>query len=321
MENTIFKKIIVIANKSWEADPMVNAILHEKVRLKIFSEFKIVNHPFLIDKKDKKITDPNPLPRITFKYIIPAVESKVKEEAKPKIECTIELWCLQDIMNPNVSSSSTVEKWRVLPRIFETASPIDLVIAFGTAGIVDLGSCNASVVIGSKVFIHNPYYSEEDEPPTDLWTNPNLDKTIASKQIDFSLIPDVIRNKAETKFLRTPLQPADPPVILAGHGFHSLGIVNVQNYEHYIWADKRAIDAFRKAGNKGVIGSVESTHGLIRLQLQKNDIPFLFVSGITDEDGKFDAQVTPRVYSQNFVAAHNAGITLCYLLEEVVRQI
>lgn len=321
MDKSLIKKIIVIANKSWEADPMVNAILHEKVRLKIFSDFKIINHPFLIETKSKQIPDPPALPRITFSYTIPEVKADKKEETKPKVECTIEIWCLQDIMDPNKSSSSTYEKWRVLPRIFEAASPIDLVIAFGTAGIVDLGSCNGSVVIGSKFFIHNPYESEEDDPPADLWKHTSLDQTIKSKQIDFSLIPDVIRNKAETKFLRTPLQPAEPPVILAGHGFHSLGIVNVQNYEHYIWADKRAIDAFRKGGNKGVIGSVESTHGLIRLQLQNNETPFLFISGITDEDGKFDAQVTPRIYSQNFVAAHNAGIALCYLLEEVIKQI
>lgn len=321
MDKSLIKKIIVIANKSWEADPMINVILHEKVRLSIFKKFEIINHPFLIETKNKKEPDPPAIPRIKITYVIPEVKSEVIEECKPEIICTIEVWCLQDLMNPNVSSSSTVEKWRVLPRIFTSSEPIDLVIAFGTAGIVDLGFCNGSVVIGSKIFIHNPYHIEQDEPPKPLWTHPSLDTSIASQQINFALIPDVIRNKAETKFLKTPLEPAAPPVILAGHGFHSLGIVNVQNYEHYIWADKRAIEAFRKRGNKGVIGSVESTHGIIRLSLPKDDIPFLFISGITDEDGKFDAQVTPRMYSQNFVAAHNAGIALCYLIEEVAKQI
>lgn len=307
------KKIIVVANKSWEVDPMVNAILHEKVRPplvdKRFFDFEMPGHPFLIDSKKKDNPDPPVRPRIRFTC------SQMNKSA------IVEIWCLQDLMDPLKSSSSTIEKWRVLPRIFDGKVMPDLVIAFGTAGIVDMGLCNGSVVIGSRVFIHNPYYDKSDDPPAEIWEHPDINKLLSlpkENEVDFRIIADEIRFKAETKFLTTPLEPAKPPVILAGHGFYSLGIVNVLNYDHYFWADKRAIQTFRSKGLKGVIGSVESTHGLVRL---KTESKFLFISGITDEDGKFDAQVTPRVYAQNFVAAHNAGIALCYLIEATVLQL
>jgi hypothetical protein len=309
MENDRIKRIVVIANKSWEADPMVNAILHEKIRPKSFDDFDTSGQPLLIDKKDPNNPNPPIHPRIEFTCSISNKSAR------------IEIWCLQDLMNPNVSSSSTTEKWRVLPRIINYRRGIDFLIAFGTAGITDLGICNGSVVIGSRVFIHNPYINVTgDDTKHDTWTNPNLDKLIVLQkelEVDFRSMADDVRYKAETKFVNSPLEPAKPPIILAGHGFYSMGVVNVTDYDDYIWADKSAIATFRKKGYKGVIGSIESTHGLIRLQ---TEVPFLFVSGITDEDGKFDSQVTPRVYAQNFVAAHNAGIALCYLLEDITGQ-
>jgi hypothetical protein len=123
---------------------------------------------------------------------------------------------------------------------------------------------------------------------------------------------------AETRFLKSPLEPVKTPVVLAGHRFNSLGVVNVIDYDAYFWADKSAIEAFRQKGYQGVIGSMETTHGLIRFQ---TEAPFLFISGIANEDGKFDSQVAPRVYAQPFVAAHNAGLTLCYLIEGVIPQL
>lgn len=313
------QRIVAVINKSWEADPIINALLHEKVRPPLthkagkasFSDFQFVNHPFLIDAKPIDNPDPPARPRLTFRC------------HHADAEAAIEIWCLQDLMNPAARSSSSAEKWRVLPRIFAQGVP-DLVIALGTAGMVDLGKSNGAVVIGSQVFIHNPY-AENVPPgtvlPAPLWTDQRLNQLIASpsqKSIDFRTMADDVRFKAETRFLKTPIDPADPPVVLAGHGFCSLGVVNVVDYDHYFWADKRAVAAFRQAGQAGVIGSVETTHGLIRLQ---TEAPFLFVSGVTDDDGRFDAQVTPRVYAQNFVAAHNAGIALCYLLEAVTEQL
>lgn len=286
---------------------MINVILHEKVRDKeVFKNFNFPGYPKLLNLVNKPDPDPVATPRITFDCIFPNVTSN------------IEVWCLQDLMNQTTSSSSTVEKWRVLPKIFQGRSKPDLVIAFGTAGIYNMGNRNGSVVIGSKVFIHNPYRDPSDDPPPQIWTDNKLNTLISSPgAVDFRKISNDFRFKAESRFILSTIEPSKPPVIMIGHGFNSLGIVNVINYDHYIWADKRAIEAFQGAGLKGVIGSIESTHGIIRLQ---SDSPFLYVSGIVDEDGKFDAQVTPKEYSQNFVSAHNAGLALCYLLEALTLQ-
>ena len=61
---------------------------------------------------------------------------------------------------------------------------------------------------------------------------------------------------------------------------------------------------------------METTHGLIRLTWRRT--PFLFVSGITDRVPLFNEEVAPRKYSQNFVAAHNAGVVIAAILPELV---
>ena len=65
------------------------------------------------------------------------------------------------------------------------------------------------------------------------------------------------------------------------------------------------------------IGSMETTHGLIRLTWK--DTPFLFVSGLVNRTLLFNVETSPRFYAQNFAAAHNAGITIGYLLLELAR--
>jgi hypothetical protein len=51
----------------------------------------------------------------------------------------------------------------------------------------------------------------------------------------------------------------------------------------------------------------------------QSDAPFLFVSAVTDRVGHFNAEVTSRVYAQNFACAHNAGVATAWLLPRIVR--
>src|SRR5205085_7156826 len=83
-------RIVVVANKSWEADPLVNVLLSERTRPTALSGFAVRNHPLL---RAPGYADPNPpaKPRITFGCGA----------------ATIEVWCVQDLMNPNVSGSSS----------------------------------------------------------------------------------------------------------------------------------------------------------------------------------------------------------------------
>ncbi|MFO7889748.1 MAG: hypothetical protein R6V04_05340 [bacterium] len=69
----------------------------------------------------------------------------------------VEVWCIQDLMyhdkkvDPSKqSSSSSEEKFRILPHIMQSDNP-DLVIAVGTAGYPSETSLNGSVVIGSTM--------------------------------------------------------------------------------------------------------------------------------------------------------------------------
>ncbi|HYS80748.1 MAG TPA: hypothetical protein VEM76_08565, partial [Anaeromyxobacteraceae bacterium] len=80
--------------------------------------------------------------------------------------------------------------------------------------------------------------------------------------------------------------------------------------------DADTLEKFRRATRLTEVGSIETTHGLIRLQFR--DKPFLFVSGITDSLGAFDHEVGTRPYAQNFVPAHNAGVVVAYLVPELL---
>lgn len=294
-------RILVVANKSWEADPLVNVLLGDRTRPGSLKDFVAVGHP-LIRPPGYADPDPPARPRITFK----------------SGGASVEVWCIQDLMNPKVSGSSSAEKARVLPQVFKGDAP-GLVIAFGTAGFPDSANLNGSVVIGSRCLVH--------DPPTKEATRytPKVKDAITATSLPTTFFRNIdadVRFPAEARFLLPPIDPARPPIILAGHNWISLGSVNVTNYDDYVWTDEETIATFKALDPKrtaGRIGSMETTHGIIR-ELS-DPANFLFVSGITDTVPYFDIQVTPRVYAQNFVAAHNAGVALAWLIPEVVAQL
>lgn len=244
--------------------------------------------------------------------------------ANPRIKfdvgkASVEVWCVQDLMNPSpqVSPSSSAEKARVLPHVFTDGEAPALVIAFGTAGFPDSANLNGSVVIGSRCFVHDPPTKEQSR------FTPKLRDAVSATTLDTKFFRDIdadVRFPAEGRFLLPPIEPARPPIILAGHNWISLGSVNVTNYDDYVWTDAETISAFKSLDPRttaGRIGSMETTHGIIR-ELS-DPAKFLFVSGITDTVPFFDMQVTPKVYAQNFVAAHNAGVAVAWLIPELVK--
>jgi hypothetical protein len=305
------KRILIMANKWWEADPLCGVLIHDKARPSSLTNFRYLRYPAPRPVRPKpgepRPPDPKAEPRIIF-------------------ECagaTIELWCLEELMNPAENSSSSLEKARVLPGAINYAAAPDLVIAFGTAGSREGVHINGSVVIGRRVFIHDPRASTSDRKG--MWTPPRPDQLIDSNYPKESLgkLDEQGRYAAEARFIPCPVMPADPPMVMLGNGFASLGVVNIINYDEYFWADKEAEDSFQrvvaeafKAANPvAQIGSIETTHGIIR---SASEAPFLFVSGITDTEGLFDYQVTPRVYAQNTVSAHNAGVAIAWLLPSLI---
>jgi hypothetical protein len=300
------KRVLLIANKWWEADPLCGVLIHDRARPQSLANFRYLRYPAsrVIKPKpgDPRPPDPKAEPRLTF-------------------DCagaSVELWCLEELMNAAESSSSSLEKARVLSGALSYGPTPDLVIAFGTAGSREGVSANGSVVVGRRVFIHDPRAGAPDR--TGMWTPPQPDQLVESTLPARVLaqLDEQSRYAAETRFLDCPVAPADPPTVLVGNGFASLGVVNITNYDDYVWADSQAVDAFNAAGLAAQIGSIETTHGVIRSASQA---PFLFVSGITDTEGLFDYQVTPRVYAQNTAAAHNAGVAISWLLPSLVAAI
>ncbi|TPA31601.1 hypothetical protein DIJ61_04355 [Burkholderia pseudomallei] len=66
-------------------------------------------------------------------------------------------------------------------------------------------------------------------------------------------------------------------------------------------------------------GSVETTHGIIHASVKSDQ--FLFVSAITNRLGYINMEVAPRNYAQDFAVAHNAGITLAWLLPTLLQHL
>lgn len=297
------KRVMLIANKWWEADPLCWVLFHDKARPSIFSDFKINNYPVqrVVSRPTKpRPQDPPALPRLTFRCM----------------DATVEVWCLEELMNPAENPSSTIEKVRVLSAAIASGATPDLVVAFGTAGSREGLNVNGCVVVGRRVFVYDPYETEIDR--TGLWTPP-ITKTVIDSDLPsnvFRCISSESKHSAEARLLPPPVAPAHPLVVLTGNGFISLGAINVTNYDDYIWVARSTVEAFHNQSAKlGEIGSIESTHGVIRVV---SNAPFLYVSGITDSVGVFNIQVAPRVYAQNTVAAHNGGVALAWLLPDVI---
>lgn len=305
------KRIVVIANKGFEADPLVHVLLSERgaPREQNLGDVALRSYPRIRKKEQRRRQQVPPATQ-------PLITIAVPQAGRP--HASVEVWCIEDLMDPAVSSSSTLEKARVLTNLF-AAAPADFVIAFGTAAIPEPRPFNGSVVVGSKVFVHDPYASATDR--TGLWTPPQPHVVLDSPGIPakfFRELDEDARYPAEGRFLRAPIQPARPARIVAGHPFVSLGTINVNDrYDEYAWADPETLAAFRSVTQAKLrVGSLETTHGVIRSCC--GDAPFLYVSGIANTTTQFDFETTPRVYGQNLVASHNAAVTLAWLLPQLV---
>lgn len=125
-----------------------------------------------------------------------------------------------------------------------------------------------------------------------------------------------IQAEAELRFIVPPVNAAPHRTIIAARNFTALATVNVTNYDDYAWTDAQSLQAIRNADSRAVIGSIETTHALIRAR--SGNLPFIFISAITDRLGHFNVEVSSRNYAQNFACAHNAGVVLSWLLPQIV---
>lgn len=311
------KRVLVIANKNWEASALMNVLLEAKACPERFPWPVRLNHP-LPPQSDWN----RPQPRGVFQF----------QEATHgrSQEVQVEVWCIQDAMDPSVSSSSTKEKMRVLPTLFgqqgDSHTTPDFVIAFGTAGFPDEVSCNGCVFVGANAFLYDPYEGSKTGADN-YWhsdmTSHVLPPTLLSGGLfdpHPEIFDDLIRSQVEARFIVPPMKPASQQHLIVARDYTAVGVVNITNYDDYAWADEKALHAFEAtpevAIEKAKLGSLETTHGIIRLQ---SEAPFLFVSGITDRIGHFNEDVGMRPYAQNFSCAHNAGVATAWLIPAIAR--
>src|SRR5215217_2173456 len=271
------KRVLIIANKAWETEPALNALLNAKFKHEGLLLPEWLDYP-------KKKAQGEAFPRAVWKL--------------SALQC--ELWCIENIMTPNPDPgkypgyySSSAQKIKDLPKIFSySQEEVALIIAFGTAGYPSEVSRNGSVVIGSNVFIYNAHPAGAN--PESHWDDKRFGSLISSKvdniflALSAALDKEEVRAFFDKRLLSLPL-PATmnvPPKIIINKSLVALSNVNITRYSEYKEFGEKGIAAAREAVEAIQLGSVETTHGVIRLFAES--VPFLFISSIVDRVGFFE---------------------------------
>lgn len=305
------KKILVVANKSWEADPLVSAMLNPQLRPEPgFDDWTAGAAGLFSTFGGARPAGIQPCPRCT--------------SASPRL--SIEVWCIEDWMVGANHSSSKAKMAQALPVIFGKGPAPDFVVAFGTASFPDATPYNGCVVSGTNAYLFNPYRNPPGgviHDPTGDWDDPakvgHLLTSDAGRAV-FTLLNNSpsTRLSIDTRLTPAPSYGAAPPVFIPAGNYVALSDLNITNYDDYVWADPMALKDCLRNNPSNPVGSVETTHGLVR---SMSNAPFLFISGITNRLGHLNEEQAPRAIAQNFVAAHNAGIALAWVLPLVAQSL
>lgn len=312
-------RCLIVVNKYWECDPvcwaLTNGYLRERCDVKLPWP-RLLTYPSYGPVKSQ-----TPAPRLIY-----ATEG-----------IQVEVWCISDMLSkfedkPKFQSSSE-RKIEVLGAIFDNNSmPVKLVAAVGTASSgpfypmyqgAEQGNINGSVVVGSKVFMHDGH-PEGNPNPDSKWRCNYFDHLMDSSFSDISMLKKMGADNLETAMLSPPTNPAsNGQHIYASDKYIAIGDVNVTDYGEYEKKDKEAGKCFLDIcqGNTNGV-SLETTHGLIYATARNHfqaDPPFLFVSGVVDRFTSFKEDVGPKPYAQNVTGAHNAGVVVAQLVADLLK--
>ena len=145
------KKILVIINKNWETEPVLNALTNPKLRPAALPFPEVINTPC---DGDNRMSQPR------------AVFSLPREGEEP---LQVVVRCIEDLMATGVNTSSSLEKYKVLPQAI-AADAADLIISVSTANYPDPAvTHNGTVILGGNFFIH------DGNPDSHAYGNPNGD--------------------------------------------------------------------------------------------------------------------------------------------------
>jgi hypothetical protein len=315
------RKVIVV-NKYWECDPVC----------------WVLTNKYLSDNCGVNLPWPN---LVRYPFYGPVPPQMPGQKPFPRLVYTagtaqIEVWCISDLLikfPPTADfQSSSQRKMEVLSDVFSYSPlPVTLVVAVGTAssgpfcppfqgGYQD--NINGSVVVGSKVFMHDGHPAS-DPNPYSAWRCDYFDQLMNSSLDESTVLKSLGTDNLETALLCPPINPAtNGQHIYLNFDYVSIGDINVTDYTEYATKDKEAGNAFVTHYPNNTNGdSVETTHGLIYATARTyfgGDPPFMFVSGVVDRFTLFNDDVKPKVYAQNVTGAQNAGVVVAALLSGMI---
>lgn len=305
-------RIVVLANKWWECEAMLSAMLNSNAFPGPLSDGTI-SAPWYdtLSSPRSQVTDAfNATSRATFSY---------KQGAA--VVFTVEVWSVSDLIEKTdpSGSSSSAKAAHLKQKLFVAGSPApDLVIAVGTGGTAaESPNRSGGVAIGGQVFLHNAHVpNTPDANPKSNWSDPRQETLIAPSidKYSFEQLAAFDSATALLHFLPLRRNLSNSPIITVGLTDVALGTLNVTDYNEYKFKDPETVAAYAAQNYVPTAVSLETTHGLIRLA--SDPAPFVFVTGITDTFLHFDEQVGAPALAdaQNFAAAYNAGITVRYIL-------
>lgn len=288
----MLKVIQIIANKWWEIEPLVSVFRHAT-----------------------KQTSHSAAPNV---YIIHKAENaEVARLVMNYGDFEIRFWCISDLIADESQRSVTKVKAEVLEKQFDFETAV-AVIAFGTAATPNDSVRNGDVVIGSKTFVCSS--ASETSNGANHFTHPLINSLLQSKiQLDTLRSDNLNKSQISMRLLSPPVNASSSPCLWVGDEYAGVSVLNVDKSSDYSISDRFAYKRFESCNSDRLsCGSIETTHGLIRLLFGER---FIFVSGIVNRMGCFPEEVLPHPYSQNFVAVHNASVALAWTLPEIIRGI
>lgn len=295
------KRVVVVVNKWWECEPVLNTLLNPTATPANFPWPMLA--PIAPAPGPQQPAPPS-LPRAIFAFD----------------SISVEVWCISDLLMQTTTArqSSSEDKAKFLPHIFHYGDAPDLTISVSTASSIDtVTELNGCVYVGTKVFLHDGHPTTNPNPNSHWWPANTFDKVIDSAlpEATFDALFAAVPPSVLAGFTSLRNVPAPVLSLTPLYGNTALATVNVTNPGDYAVADPATVAAFKAANDNSAIGvSVETTHGIVRTACAS---PFLFISPIVNRLTMYSVETFPNAFAQNTAGSQNAGVVLAWLLTSV----
>jgi|HubBroStandDraft_6_1064221.scaffolds.fasta_scaffold104340_1 hypothetical protein len=313
---TKVQRIVVVANRNHEADGLMAALSNQ------MRQNQYLSRPYRLTTTKDAVYPPFPQNGTEPRCLVDIR----KEKADTTAIATMEIWCIDDLVDAKGDSGIKVTGMGAIVR--HGPAP-DGVIAFGTAGYPGLASNDGCATIGGTIFIHDAANDVPGNPGGKWAWQGKMEKLIPSKT-PASFFTGVsgnslMLNNISLEMMVPQNRPASVLQLMIapdGVGISSVNIPYVPGSsagDTFCAIDTKAVGLARTAGAANIT-SVETTHGVIRSMWEKEDPPFIYVTAIPNRLCHFSDEAS-SIYAQEFPSSHNAGVALKYVIPEFAKAI